>query len=146
MSKWETQPVMLGDTMIMPLSREQGGRGPYTYQPYPKRLYKAGRPNGTSIEITGAVTVENEQQHRMQEGQGYHPGPQEAIDAILQSDAEIAKLAANRAYHDRRMSPEAQAEARAAESLSSNHLGEIPRTPIKKRGRPAKKAETVAEG
>lgn len=140
MAKWEQRPVMIGDSMIMPLPKEQGGRGPYEYQPYPKMLYKAGRPNGINVEIIGSVIVHDEAEERLQKGQGWCNGQPAAIEAVHRQDQELAVLAANRNFHDRRMSEQARAEAHAAEVQSSQHLAAIPETPIKRRGRKPKAA------
>lgn len=145
-AKFETLPVPYGDGVIMPLSTEQGGRGPYVYQPYPRMLYKAGRPTGTRVELVASLVVHSEGEERVQRGQGWAIGPDEAVQAVHDQDHELAVLAANRNYNDRGMSEKAKAESNAAEVESSQHLGEIPRTPIKKRGRPVKKAAVAAEG
>ena len=142
MSKWEMRPVQIGDSMVMPLPKSQGGRAGDAdiHLEYPKLLYKAGRPTGTGVQITGYIQVHDASEQRIQEGQGWHDGQQRAIDAVHRDDQVLAQQAANRNFHDRRMSENAQAEAHAAESQSSQHLGEIPRKPIKKRGRPVKQA------
>jgi hypothetical protein len=142
-AKWETLPVKEGDSMIMPLTREEGGVGPYTYQPYPAMLYKAGRPTGTSVEITGSQKAETEGAARLLEGQGWCRTPLEAIQRVHDQDQELAIMAANRNAQDRWMGEQAKAESQAVETQSSQHLGEIPRTPIKKRGRPVKVAATT---
>lgn len=148
MSKWEMRPVLIGDTMIMPLPKEQGGRGgDDAFRPYPKLLYRAGRPNGTTVQITGYLEVKDEAEERLQKGQGWCDGQQAAIDAVHAADQELAVLAANRNFHDRRMSEKAREEAARAESQSSQHLAAIPETPIKRRGRkPKQTAAAAAEG
>ena len=54
------------------------------------------------------------------------------------ADGNALFSAAHRNYEDRNVSAKARAEIDSVEQASSTHLGEIPRTPIRKRGRPAK--------
>lgn len=136
LAKWETQAVQVGDTLILPAPKDHGGVGPYVYRPYPKMLYKGGRPNGTNVGIIASLLVHNEADERIQIGQGWSDGQQAALDRVHADDQELAVQAANRNFHDRRMSPGAQAEAAEVESRSAQHLGAIPSTPIKKKGRP----------
>ncbi len=145
MAKWEMRDVMVGDTFIQAVPREQGGRkDDGIHREYPKGLYKASRPNDTNIEVTDYLTVADESEERLQKGQGWRPTHQEAIALVMARDQEMAVIAANRNFNDRGMSQNALAESRAVESQSSEHLGEIPRKAIK-RGRP-KKAAAAVEG
>lgn len=109
---------------------------PYVYREYPKMVFKAGRVNGKHA-IDGQLVADDEQMERNLLSRGYHPTQEKALDALAQDELTIAKLAAERAHHERRMSPAAQAEAAAVDDAEASHVPEIPRTPIR-RGRPRK--------
>lgn len=109
-------------------------------QPYPAMLYKVTNRNPLKLE---SLEVKSEAEQRNMESRGFVAGGPlmavEAYDGNLQS---LAVAAAERNYSDRNMSEHAKAEAEAVDLQTIQHLGEIPRTPIKKqRGRPKK--ETV---
>lgn len=133
MAKWEATHTQYGPP----------GR-PYTYQPYPTRMYRAERVEGRS-QIAEAATANDEHEQRNLESRGFVVGGQQAaLDALAEREQEVAVLAANRAYNDRRMSDKAQAEAAQAEAAAGiRHVAEIPETPIKRRGRPAKTTVTA---
>lgn len=128
--KWESQASALGP-----------GLRPYVYQEYPKALYKAGRSaTGVPI-IIDRYDVESAVQEANLRSRGYHQGQDVALAALHAADQEAAVQAANRAFNDQRMSPQARAEADAADARTSSHLAAIPETPIKpkrKGGRPRK--------
>ena len=126
--KWEYQDFRIGE--------EQGERV-RTFEEYPKMLYKAGRDDKNQIDILERVVVDDADHQRRMESRGYVDGQIAALAACEAQEREVAKIAANRAFHDRKMSPEAQAEARAIDEATSGHLAEIPEAP-KKRGRPKK--------
>ena len=104
------------------------------YEEYPKCLYKAGRPTKANVEISGSLTVHDESQERVALGQGWSRTQEDAIQRYHDHDREMATLAANRAYQERTMSEKAQAEAAAFESETIQHVAEIPRTPVRRRG------------
>ena len=135
LAKWEQQPT---GSVPNPLGWADGGRYPRRYEVYPKMVYKAGRPTEGNVCIVDDRIVTSEAEERLAQGQGYYDGQEAAIQAIHDQDQALARAAAERAYRDQRMSPDAQAEALAWDQSTSTHLGEIPETPIKKRGRPAK--------
>ena len=118
--KWEAYPTSMGP-----------GLRPYIKREYPQVLYLAGRVDG-SLVITETVTVESLTAASCHLNAGFLPDPLSAIEAVHGRELEIAKLAANRAYHEQRMSPKAQAEAAQAESEASGHLVSVPVTPIKR--------------
>jgi len=129
MVKWESQASVLGP-----------GLRPYVYHEYPKRLYKAGRtPTGVPA-ILDAIEVGSAVQEANLRSRGFHPGQDVALAALHAADQEAAVLAANRAFTDRRMSPQAQAEADAIDRMTSDHLAVIPEQPKKPRGRPKKES------
>lgn len=112
------------------------GLKPRQYKPYPARMYRMTQKNPWKWE---AETASDENAQRNLESRGFVAGglgaAALAFDASMQN---LALAAAHRNYEDRNMSEQAKAESNEAEQASSKHLGEIPRTPIKKRGRPAK--------
>jgi len=112
---------------------------PYTHQDYPMRLSLAGRTSSGVPTIVHAVTVADEHERRNFESRGYRAGQDVALALLHATDLEIAELAANRAFHDRRMSPQAQREAAAADDATSAHLPSIPETPKPPRRRPGPK-------
>jgi hypothetical protein len=120
--KWEAQSTAFGP-----------GQRPYEYREYPKMLSKAGR-NASGVPIIVDTTeVQSETQEANLRSRGYHPGQETALAALHAADQEAAILAANRAYSDRRMSPQAQAEADAIDRQTAAHLPVIPERPIKRR-------------
>jgi hypothetical protein len=111
------------------------GMRPREHRDYPKMLYKATQKNPWQFE---SHVVESEQEQRNLESRGFVAGGQgAAAEAFDQGQQALAVAAAVRNYEDRNLSEKAKAEIDAAESASARHLGEIPATPIKKRGRPA---------
>lgn len=104
----------------------------YEFQEFPKRLYKAKDAQGREFESVEAAD-ENEERNLL--SRGFRAGQDKAIDALLEQQHDVAEAAANRAYHEQRMSEKARAEAQAADEATPNHLPEIPETPIRPRGR-----------
>lgn len=125
MAKWESTHTQYGPP----------GRT-YTFQPYPSRLYKAVRQLDGSRTFE-AATAHDEHEQRNLESRGFVVGGQQAaLDALAEQEQEVAVLAANRAYHDRKMSEKAQAEVAEVEaSAGARHLAEIPEAPRKGRRR-----------
>lgn len=119
------------------------GLRPATPQMYPARLYKAGRIQGIPA-IVEAVEVRSEAEERNQIALGFVAGGQGAALAQLEAeDLEIAKLAANRAFNERRMSEGAQREAAQVDDSTARHVPVIPETPIKRTRRT--KAQMAAD-
>lgn len=115
------------------------GMRPVSFQPYPAMLYRATKKNPWTFE---EHVVGNEDEQRNMESRGFVAGGQQAAaEAYDRAQQQVAVAAAERNYTDRRMGEKALAERDAAEAGSSRHLGEIPETPVKRRGRP-KKVET----
>lgn len=113
----------------------------YTHQDYPIMLFKASRPSSGGAPILEHETAEDSQREAYYRSQGYIRGATEAIAQLEAQELEIAKLAAERAYVERTMSPKAQAEAAVADAATIRHVPEVKATPIRKRrGRPAKVA------
>lgn len=137
MQKWEHRPVLVGDTMVMPIPVEQGGKKDFPFQAYPKMLYRATRADG-GPRINGQIQVDDESQERMQLGRGWALSQEDAIALVHAEDQEHARLAANRAYQERVMSEKARIEANAYDETKITHQPAIPETPIKRRGRKPK--------
>lgn len=126
--KWEAYPTQYGPP----------GR-PYTFKEYPLMMYKITEINPLHYEHE-VVGDENEKRNLL--SRGFFASLKEADEGYRHQQLEIAKLAANRAYHEQRMSPEAQAEARAYEDAQDGHVPVIPEAPIRRKpGRPAKVKE-----
>lgn len=140
MQKWEMRPVMIGDTMIMPLPMEKGGRADAPHQEYPKMLYRAERADG-GPKIAGFIIADTEREASTYLSRGWNLTQDGAIAAVHAQDVEFARLAANRAYQERTMSEKARQEAADYEGESMVHTPVIPEVPIKRRGRPAKTQE-----
>lgn len=115
------------------------GKNRVGYQEYPKVLYRAGRPTMANVAITGSITVHDEQQELVAVGQGWCRTQEQAIQRVHDEHMEMATLAANRAWHDQRMSESARAEAEAREAAhdSVQHLPDLGEAP-RRRGRPKK--------
>lgn len=112
------------------------GEQPSTFQAYPARLYRV--TNRKPLTFDGE-TVGSEVEQRNLESRGFVAGGQgEALKAYDAEQRSIAKLAANRAHGEQRMSPEAQAEAQQYEADADGHVPVIPEQPKKPRGRPVK--------
>jgi hypothetical protein len=130
------------------------GLRPYVKRDYPMMLHKAGRPeNGMGAdEIRESCVVDSERERARQEHEGFRATPLEALEAFAAQQFEIAELAAERNFHERRMSPKAQAEAEAANEAAGGHLAAVPVTPIRRqqhkgwpKGKPrAPRAQTAA--
>jgi len=99
-------------------------------------MYKPGRIKGIPC-IVEAMEVTSEAEERNAVSMGFVAGGQQAaMDHLHAMDREIAELAANRAYTDRRMTAQAQAEAAAIDDATPDHLPVLPEQPKPRRGRP----------
>jgi hypothetical protein len=156
--KWEQRPVMvdanwvppqvvdgkpragfMDGTWVEPLSRDEGGVGPYEFHEFPKMLYRATRQTG-GPQIDQQIIVKDEADERMQRGQGYHARQEDALAAVAAQDLEFAKLAAERNYELLRMSDKARTEVQAFEEQHATHQPTIPETPKRRYVRKAKPA------
>lgn len=149
MVKWEAQYSPWG-----------APKKPFVYQEYPMMMYKAGlvRPSGIvdlhnlpdPVGIAEREVADDETMRRNLESRGFVAGgPKAAVDAWKKDQAELAAIAAARNYEDRNRGEKAQAEIAAAEAASFGHIGEVPRTPVKRRGRAPgskNKPKAVADG
>lgn len=128
--------------------RSQGGMRPDGFEPFPKMLYRARRPDsGGPIlcvdprneqwSTANQHTVGNEAELERAMREGWRKSPQEAIAYAQGLEDDIANAAAHRAYEDRNMGEKAKAEAQAADEATAEHLPEIQEAP-RRRGRPRK--------
>ncbi len=167
LAKWEQHRTKyVGD--------EQQPGNPYVYREYPRMLFRAQRhpvtgktscaempPNSieflnqneferadravASFNRSCQKTVESADEYRIAMNDGWRESPVDAIAEYEKRRKGTSDIAANRHYNDQFMSPAARAEAAAADAGTDEHLAEIPRTPIKRRGRkPRAEAAPVA--
>lgn len=138
MAKWEQRDVFVNGTYIQAIPVVNGGKGGFTPTEYPKMLYRGESADG-GPRIAEHKIVHDSLGESVALGQGWSVTQEGALEGVAARQLELAKAAANRAYNERWMSGKARAEAQAVDEATIAHLGEIPRTPIKKRvGRPPK--------
>lgn len=118
--KWEAQHTDFGPP----------GR-PYLRRDFPMTVHKAGRREGVTLAIVETKHVGDEAEQTRAQHDGFYPTPLEALEAFHAQGLELAKLAAERHENERRMSELAQAEAKAADEASGDHVASVPTTPIK---------------
>lgn len=107
---------------------------PYQYSPLPTMLYKAGRVNDGPVGIVESATAETEADLTRYAALGFVAGGQAAaIAAFERYQFEMAEAAAARNFTDRNMGDKAKAESNAVEATTSEHVAEIPSTPLKPR-------------
>jgi hypothetical protein len=122
--KWEAQATEFGP-----------GLRPFTYQPYPKMLSRAGRTAKGVPTIVEHQIADSDVQEANLLSRGFRDGEDTALELLHAEDRQHAILAANRAASDRTMSPRAHAEAAAIDDTTIEHLPVIPPTPIRPRAR-----------
>lgn len=112
---------------------------PFVHKDYPAAMYKVTERNPIALEFQVA---DDENMRRNLESRGFVAGgPAAALAAYDQAQLALARAAAERAYDDRHLSAEAQAEAAAVDAETDQHVAEIPEKPIRRRpGRPPKAA------
>jgi hypothetical protein len=115
--------------------------GPYRYVPYPKQLFKAadGRYQDSDLET---CIVKSEAEHRRLSSD-WQESPDAARAHYDQMQDEFARAAAETAAALTTMSAKAQAEHRALEVASDDHVVDVP-APRKRRPGPKTKAEKAA--
>ena len=135
MAKWE-----MGYSPYGPPGRPRESVG---HPEWPAQYYKMKRSdtNGDFV-VVHTVAIDREQAPSF-EAQGYRKGRAAAEAFVVEQEQVMAMAAAERNAQDRHMSEKAKAESAQAEAATSGHLAEVPVTPIKKRGRPAKVAEVT---
>lgn len=97
--------------------------GPYVYQPFPKTLFRATA--GEGYQHPEQIIVKS--QHEWDRlGSDWKETPDDARTQRDRSDAEIARVAAERNASDLRMSDKAQREALAIDRATDELLPAIP--------------------
>jgi hypothetical protein len=104
---------------------------------YPKVLYLYAQTDD-GIQKVDSRVAESAQQEANLVSRGFFVDQVKAIAAVEQSNLEIAKLAAERHYHERHMSEPAKREVQALEDETDAHIAAIPVTPIKRHRRTKK--------
>jgi hypothetical protein len=132
-AKWEMRPVEINGAFVQPIPFADGGRGGAPHAEYPKVLYRAEAAYGGPRICEETRLVHDDGQERIAIGQGWHVDQREAIAAVHAAHLEHARLAANRAAHERGMSDNARAEAAAVDEATMEHVPSIPETPIRRR-------------
>lgn len=118
--KWEA-----GYTQYGPPGR------PFVHRDYPMMLYRASRPAAGGDAVFVHQEAEDETRRASLEQLGFVAGgPAAALEALERQEFAYAELAANRAFSDRKMSPEAQREADAKDSATIRHQPELPADPL----------------
>ena len=103
----------------------------------PKMLYRALKQANGKVVCVAMVdvsvlpyttkVVRSSDEYYKATGDGWCENPQEALDSFEAAEQAVGELAANRAYHDLRMSEPAQREAAAYEkTVPLVHVAEIP--------------------
>jgi hypothetical protein len=144
MAKWEMHPLPDGSvtqSMIDAARRAGTHQAAFEHQEYPKAMLRyAQTPHGITLAETRSAQSEVEE--RNLQSRGFRMKADDAIAVVEGQNFAAAEAAANRAFHDRRMTATARAEAERIDDSVARHLGEIPAEslPPKKRGRPAKAA------
>ncbi len=136
MAKWE-----MGYSPYGPPGRPREEVG---YQQWPALFYKCKRreTNGDFV-VEHYTEADGPTQADLLYAQGYRLGRAAAEAHVAELEQVIAVAAAERAAQDRHMSVKARAEAQRVDDSTSEHVGVIPETPIKRRGRPVKIKESV---
>jgi hypothetical protein len=137
MAKWE-----MGYSPYGPPGRPRETVG---HQAYPAACYRMSRSktNGDFV-IESFILAESPEHKARLEAQGYREGRAAAQAHVEELEQAVARAAAERAYADRNLGEKAKAEAAKIEDATSGHVGEIPATPVKPRGRPKKMAAPTA--
>jgi hypothetical protein len=118
---------------------------PYRFEPFPQMLYRASKRADGVVSLFDSegqyarscyIEARSEAERQQYLEAGWRPSPEEALEAFEAKEKAIADAAAHRAYEDRNMSEAAQAEVKAAEAETAEHVAEVP---VKRRpGRPRK--------
>lgn len=107
------------------------------HKSYPCMMYLVKRAaTGGGVEVVEYREAKSQTERQNLESRGYVNGLAEAAAALAEREQDTAIASAERAYRDRNMSDAAKAEIEAAENATTQHLADIPETPINtKRGK-----------
>jgi hypothetical protein len=151
MAKWEMRALPDGSVtqnMIESAKRNGVHQGAFEHLEYPKAMLRYEQ-TPTGIKIAENRSAQSETEERNLLSRGFRTRADEAMAVVEQANFEAAEAAANRAFHDRRMSESARREADAADLSTARHLGEIPAEklpPKRKRRTQAEIAADAAKG
>ncbi len=125
--------------------KSQGGMRPDGFEPFPKMLYQAFKRDNGKVQCMDPydedfsrrcyMTVNNEAELARAHGLGWSDTPQDALARFEQQEQELARAAAEAAFAAKRMSEKAQAELKAAEDATADHVADVP-APKRRPGRP----------
>lgn len=119
--------------------KQQGGMRCNGFEPYPAMVFKAARYPGTgkvlvlhplagtgdtvadAFSVRNYKTVDTPEAHAQANREGWADTPGEAVEAFEQAAKDEADLAANAAFHAKRMSAQAQQEFDAAQEAAEFH-------------------------
>jgi|TARA_R110001583_G_scaffold24809_5_gene90365 hypothetical protein len=135
--------------------KRQGGFAPNSHEDFPKMMYRAqpnangkimcGDPSAAVGDVVGEafsrscqIIVRDEDEADGMVKKGWYDTPTLALDGYERDQRSIADVAAMRHFSDQKMSPVAQAEAKAVDDATHAHVPSVP-APRKKRGRPRKR-------
>lgn len=97
-----------------------------------RELQRIDKFNRTCQQI---AQTESEYERMRGNGEGWRDTPDEAMKYREELEKEIGRVALERQIKDRKMSPAAQAESKAADDATMDHVPVIPSTPIRKPGK-----------
>ena len=131
------------------------GFGPIGYEAFPKMMYRA-QPNANGKVMCGdpsaavgdaigeafsrscQIVVNDQTESDRMAKKGWYESPDLAISGYARDQQSMADIAAMRHFSDQKMGHLAQAEAKAIDDSTHEHVPSIP-APRKKRGRPRKR-------
>ncbi len=98
-----------------------------------------GNPGAAESFTTSCqMTVNDETELTRALEMGWCHSPTDAMDSFAEKEKFLSTAAAHRHHEDRNMGDLAKAEAAAADDLTPEHVAEVPRKRVKRRGRPRK--------
>lgn len=99
---------------------------PYQFYEYPTMMYRPSQPKqGGPLEFEGQEACGEHERETFERAGFVHGGKAAAQAHFYAMQSEIGELAANRNFSDRKMSPEAQAEAARIDESTVSHLPAI---------------------
>lgn len=110
---------------------------PYVYREFPQMIFLAEAHTG-GPRICDMRTVDTADERANWESRGWHRTQEGAIQVVKDAAQALAVAAAELNFDTAKRNTKAKDEANRVIEASEGHIGEIPRTPIKPRGRPRK--------
>ena len=84
------------------------------------------------------MVINNETEYDRARSSGWRDDPTAALEHQAALEREVSNAAHERNVRDRNMGELAKAESAAVEAGTFGHVGDVPRQPVKRRGRPRK--------